>query len=241
MNSIQPWSRSTDWHYLLSNTWMESKSPSLLSLDHQLRHLVAVIAKSQNMSYPNCIDKHNAPWNILPAKKLSLSLSLHGPGVCYEYISNKHIMKPISPGLWCLNPHEISFLPFHSAIQTSAFQVYKTLTSVASNPWKMISEAIPLSTLGKEEWNATWTFFSTEKFQPQNSNRKSPGKATHLKTGIKASTNKAHTNFNKLHLKTSMMQLSLKVAQRCTMEIHGNSTGSSLFGGALLQGSNSRV
>lgn len=178
---------------------------------------------------------------ISSQQKSSLSLSLHGPCVCYEYISNKHIMKPISPGLWCLNPHEISFLPFHSAIQTSAFQVYKTLTSVASNPWKMISEAIPLSTLGKEEWNATWTFFSTEKFQPQNSNRKSPGKATHLKTGIKASTNKAHTNFNKLHLKTSMMQLSLKVAQRCTMEIHGNSTGSSLFGGALLQGSNSRV
>ena len=31
MNRIQACSRSTDWHYHLSNTWMESKSPSLLS------------------------------------------------------------------------------------------------------------------------------------------------------------------------------------------------------------------
>ena len=96
-----------------------------------------------------------------PSKKaLSLSLSLHGPCVCYEYISNKHIMKPISPGLWCLNPHEMSFLPFKKPLKHRPSR-YKTLTPVASNPWKMISEAIPLSTLGKEEWNATWTFFST--------------------------------------------------------------------------------
>ena len=107
-----------------------------LGQNHQLRHLVAVIAKSQNMSYSTqtVLTNTMCPLCLVARKIAGISsqrkstLSSSPWSLCM--LSNKHniFIKTISPGLWCPDPHEIGSFPFKMQFSLP-FQVQK-LTSM---------------------------------------------------------------------------------------------------------------